>query len=283
MLRQAVRLFASAGVQTEHSDARLLLQAASRLDHAALIARSNDPAPAQIVSLFADYVERRIKREPVGRILGEAEFYGRAFGLSEATLEPRADTEILVDLALRAMDDISARIDRDSAVFADIGTGSGAIAITLAAERPNWTGVATDVSEEALSQAKKNAQIHDVTNLSFAQGDGLSALTGTYDLIVSNPPYIASSVVDQLEPEVRAHDPRLALDGGTDGLDFYRHLISGAGDYLEPNGFLILEIGFDQADQIKALLDACENLSFCGLERDLGGNCRVVTATKPLK
>lgn len=216
---------------------------------------------------------RRIKGESVARIIGEREFYGLAFTLNAATLEPRPDTELLVDLAIK-------RLPAEGRLL-DLGTGTGCIPISILANSPDASGMASDLSEEALKAARHNAGRHGVdARLSFAQGSWFEALTadaGRFDLITSNPPYIASSVIPTLSPEVQDFDPALALDGGVDGLDPYRIIIAQAPDFLLPDGQILLEIGYDQGQTVSELL-AAAGFSGIAIHKDFAGLDRVASA-----
>jgi release factor glutamine methyltransferase len=210
----------------------------------------------------------------VSRILGLREFYGRSFLVDGNALDPRPDTEMLIEAALK-------RVARDRPVkLLDLGTGTGCILITLLAELPLAKGIGTDICESALALAAVNAERHDVaTRASFVAGDWLEPLDDTFDLILSNPPYIPTGEIGRLAPEVRLHDPRLALDGGADGLAAYRRIAGAAAKALRPGGSLIVEIGAGQADSVLSLLNATglavENH---GPRLDLGGRARAVIA-----
>ena len=211
--------------------------------------------------------------EPVARILGEKEFYGLAFGLDAATLEPRPDTELLVDLALAALP--------AGGRLLDLGTGTGCIPVAILANRPDASGVATDLDAAALEMARRNAERHGVgPRLTLLRGDWFGALDPAhgagFDLIVSNPPYIASAVIETLAPEVRDHDPRLALDGGADGLAPYRVIAAQAAGWLRPGGRVLVEIGFDQGPEVAGLF-AARGFGRIGVHKDLAGLDRVVS------
>ncbi len=260
LLRSLFRELTRANLPTPDLDARILLEHACGLSRTQLLARANDPAPEAIISAAQNALARRLAREPVARILGEWDFWTLTFKLNEATLIPRPETEHLVEWVLklvRAADGpFVGTINRDGAglTIADIGTGSGAILISILHELKSAHGIATDLSPLALAQARENAELNHVAErITFAQGDFLEPLTAPVHVIVSNPPYIASDVVDGLEPEVRDHDPRLALDGGPDGLMAYRRIIANAHHHLRPGGVILFEIGFDQADPLRQL------------------------------
>ena len=266
LLDAARRLLASAGIATAALDARLLLQAAAQLRHEQLIADPARPVAAEAVAAFRQMVARRTAREPVSRILGAREFYGRVFAVTSAVLDPRPDTETLIDEALRHM--------KPGARILDIGTGSGAIIVTLLAECPQTTGVATDVSAAALAVARGNAESLGVAaRLEFLQTGWCEGVAGVFDLIVSNPPYIAPGEIARLEAEVRDFDPWLALDGGADGLDAYRAIAAEAGSHLAAGGHLLVEIGAGQETPVEAIF-AAGGLARLAARADLGGHVR---------
>ncbi|MBS1168668.1 MAG: prmC [Proteobacteria bacterium] len=284
LLAAARRRLASAGVDTAAIDARLLVEAvtgASRLD---LLAAADRPVAPGAAARLDEWIDRRIAGEPVGRILGTASFYGLDFTLGPDTLEPRPDTEALVEVALGAVR--SGRIagvspDGDGLRLLDLGTGTGAIAVSLLSKLTRARGLATDLSPGALEVAKGNAARHGVGDrLDFALGNFFAAASGSFNLIVSNPPYIASDVIAGLDREVRLHDPRLALDGGIDGLDAYRAILNDVRDHLSSGGILAVEIGWDQGTAVSTLFGAA-GLAEIEVHRDLGGRERVVSGLLP--
>ena len=215
----------------------------------------------------------------MARILGIKEFWGLPLLLSAETLVPRPDTDTVVEAALEA---IRAAPPGNAPIrIADIGTGSGAILMALLSELPHAWGIGTDISELALGTARGNAvHLGFAARAAFVACDYLSALSGTFDLIVSNPPYIRSGDIDALAIEVREHDPRRALDGGTDGLDAYRRLAGETARLLAPGGSLVLEVGHDQSGDVEAFLTAA-GLHLAGAPKtDLGGIRRAVTGRK---
>ncbi|KQN76501.1 hypothetical protein ASE94_19375 [Devosia sp. Leaf64] len=241
---------------------------------------------------LADVLKRRFSGESVARIISHREFYGLDFGLNGATLEPRPDTELLVDLALEALP--------EGGRLLDMGTGTGCIPISLLVNRPDAVGVATDLNMKALEQAGDNARRHGVEGrLTLRQGDWFGALMSPdprpphpalradlsprgrgeerFDLILSNPPYIESAVVETLAAEVREFDPRLALDGGPDGIAPYRVIAAEAGNWLRPDGRVLVEIGYDQGETVSALFLAA-GFQDVAVHRDLAGLDRVVSA-----
>ncbi|HTN98057.1 MAG TPA: peptide chain release factor N(5)-glutamine methyltransferase [Nordella sp.] len=268
LLNAAKRALAQQDIATPALDARLLLQAASGLAHEAMIADPQRLLPAAAAEQFHFYVARRLKGEPVSRILGGREFYGRVFEVTPATLDPRPDTETLIEAALSFMPaDKACRL-------IDLGTGTGAIAITLLAERPLALAVMTDISPEALAVARRNAESHAVlARSSFSAGSWFSGVDGRFDLILSNPPYIPAAILPALAPEVRYFDPRLALDGGPDGLDPYREIAAQALSFLAPEGRVIVEIGEGQVFDIEAIFSA-QGLLPEARWKDLAGHVR---------
>ena len=225
----------SAGNDEAELDARLLLAAVLDLDLTGMIAQASRRLTSAEAALLAQYAQRRIAGEPVARILGEKEFWGLPLQLSSATLVPRPDTETVVELALELLR-ARGNLDRPLRI-ADLGTGSGAILLALLSELPATQGFGTDISEHALRTAGANAARAGLSNrATFIACDYASGLSGPFDLIVSNPPYIRTADIDGLATEVRDHDPLAALDGGADGLDAYRALIPQATGLLAPGG-----------------------------------------------
>jgi release factor glutamine methyltransferase len=267
-------------IESPELDARLLIGAVLGLDLTGLVAaaairRLTDDEAAQIDG----FARRREMGEPVARILGTKEFWGLPLSLTSATLVPRPDTETIVEAALEIL---RAAYHRDRTLrIADIGTGSGAILLALLSESPNAWGVGTDISEAALRTARANArQLGFAPRATFLACDYTAALSGAFDLIVSNPPYIRSGDIDALAAEVRYHDPRRALDGGADGLDAYRLIAPQAALLLAPGGSLVLEVGHDQSDDVEQLLTMA-GLNLPGEPKaDLAGIRRAVTGRK---
>lgn len=236
--------------------------------------REEEPVPPEAVAWIATLVQRRMSGESVGRIIGEREFYGLAFGLNAATLEPRPDTELLVDLALAALP--------ENGRLLDLGTGTGCIPIAVLANRTDATGIATDLSADALEMARANATRHGLADrLSFAQGSWFEALSasddGAFDLITSNPPYITSAAIETLDTGVKDFDPRLALDGGLDGLAPYRVIAAEAPRFLGHGGRVMVEIGYDQGQSVPILF-AAAGFADIAVHKDLNGLDRVVEA-----
>lgn len=261
---------ATAGIASAALDARVLVLDALGLDRAAAIAEPNCKAEAGAVRRARDHLARRLRGEPVSRILGRREFYGRDFIVTPATLDPRPDTETVVETALQVLSGMS------SPGILDLGTGSGAILVTILCEIGSAMGTGTDNSPAALAVACDNARRLGVgERATFMVADWLAGIDGRFDLIVSNPPYIRRGSIARLEIDVRDHDPLEALDGGPDGLDAYRRIAAGAASVLAPGGALVLEIGSDQAGQVTGIFGehgySCEKVA-----RDLAGRDRVV-------
>lgn len=271
--------FGNAGIDSAELDARLLLGAALKLDLTGLItsaARQLSGGEAELVEAFA---ARRLRGEPVARILGEKEFWGLRLELSAETLVPRPDTETVVELAL----DMLRERPPSGPTFRilDIGTGSGAILLALLSERPEAFGIGTDISEGALARARRNA-----ATLGFGSRAGFvacsyaAALKGPFDLVLSNPPYIRSADIAGLAEEVRGHDPRAALDGGADGLAAYRALIPEAAQVMGDGGALVVEAGHGQSGDIERLMTAAGLVVVHPPKADLAGISRAVGGRK---
>jgi release factor glutamine methyltransferase len=262
------RAFAAAGLDSPGADARLIAAHALGVQPLDLTLRADEPLGAEAASRLEALARRRLAREPVDRILGVREFWGLPFRLSRDTLSPRPDTETLVAAALRHAP--------DARRILDLGTGSGCILTALLHERPGAWGLGTDRSPGALAAARENARLNGVgARAAFAAGDWGAALAGPFDLVVSNPPYIASGVVPTLDEEVRRHDPAAALDGGEDGLDAYRAILADAPHLLGEGGILALEIGYDQEEALRALA-AAGGFEVAEVARDLAGHPRAV-------
>ena len=250
-------------------DVRLLLQAASGFSHEDIIASPEKALDGATLLKFSDYIKRRLAHEPVSRILGTREFFGRSFQVTPAVLDPRADTEALVELVLERHGNSAWRV-------LDIGTGSGAILITLLTERPAFEGVAVDVSPEALHVAKMNGLANGVSGrLHLHQGSWFSGLDGNFDLIVSKPPYIPHGDIAGLEVDVKDYDPHLALDGGADGLFAYRAIAADVGQFLAAKGEIAIEIGAGQQADVASIFKA-HGFSHLATSTDVGGHVRAL-------
>jgi release factor glutamine methyltransferase len=276
--RLLARAFAAQGLEAAPLEARLLVGHALRLDPAGLIAADAAPLTAADCARIAALARRRLKREPVSRILGEKEFFGLTFALSPDVLVPRPETEILVEMALQALG--PAR--RQELRIADLGTGSGAILLSVLHARPDASGVGTDRSEAALRVAQRNAaRLNLADRATFLACDFASALKPPFNLVVSNPPYVVRMDVPTLEPEVRDHDPHLALDGGPDGLAAYRHIAADAFRLLVPGGHLLVELGVGQAGAVAALFARAGLCQAAPPRVDLCGIARVLDLLRP--
>jgi len=238
--------------------------------------------------LLSDALRRRITGEPIEYILGKTEFMGLSFKVTPDVFIPRPETEILVETATELASGI--RVKASGINILELGTGSGCIAVSLAKSLPGIKITATDISKEALEVAKENAVLNKVSGrINFINSDlytqsacfcGTSRCGNTqYDMIVSNPPYIATREIDNLQPEVR-YEPRSGLDGGEDGLDFYRHIIALAPDFLKEGGFLIMEMGFDQKGAVEDILQEQKELQLTKVIKDYSGIDRVIVCKK---
>ncbi len=275
-MRNALR---DAGFATPDLDARLLAADVVGIDANRIVLEEDRRLNAEEVSCLNAHLEARLSHRPVGRILGKREFWGLEFSLSPETLEPRPDTETLVETAL---DLVAAQALASAPLrILDLGTGTGAILISLLHELPHAWGLASDIQPGALETARRNAIANGVDGrAAFVCMSWMDAVDGPWDLIVSNPPYIRSAVIDDLDEDVRAHDPMLALDGGEDGLAPYRILVQQGFEALSGEGAaLILEIGFDQGREVS---DLCRLAGFANvmIRQDLAGCDRVVVARR---
>lgn len=275
--------FAGLGVASPRLDAELLLCSVLACDRVRLYMDMPRPLARAELDAVRELVQRRRKREPVAYILGAREFYRRTFEVSRAVLVPRPETELVVDRALEALPRASSDVNEPSEpVFAlDLCTGSGAIAITLATEREALHVDATDLSAEALEVAARNVARNDVAaRVSLWHGDLFASLPRErrYAVITANPPYVADGDYAALAPEITAHEPKLALVAGADGLDVLRRICAEAADWLAPGGALVLELGAGQAPAVMALLEATRCFTAIAAHRDLAGIERVVEA-----
>jgi release factor glutamine methyltransferase len=270
--------FRAGGIDSADLDARLLVGHALGLDHAGLMREGERPLGRADFAGIEALAARRLAGEPVARITGVKEFWGLPFQVTPAVLVPRPDTETVVETAL-------ARLDRDGARsrrlrIADLGTGSGVILVALLHELPDAFGIGTDCDPAALATARANAgRLGVAARTAFVACDFGAALAGGLDLVVANPPYIATDEIAALAPEVRDFDPRGALDGGPDGLAAYRAMVADAGRLLAPRAHLVMEVGAGQADAVSALV-AAAGLGAVAVAPDLAGIGRVVSARR---
>ena len=261
-----------AGIAEAKLDARLLLEYVCGTDHSTLLAHPDKEVTDEERDKYLSMIDRRAAHEPVAYILGTWNFMGLDFKVNSDVLIPEQDTEILVEEALRNLE--------DGMRVLDLCTGSGCIALSLLNYTNETRAVCTDISDKALAVAGMNAErlgLSDRTE--FVRTDLFPEESdGKFDLIVSNPPYIASKVIDTLAPEVRDYEPRLALDGSEDGLVFYRRIIEETPKFLYSSGYLLLEIGYDQGQAVKEMLEDKKVYHDIQVIKDLGGNDRVVSA-----
>ncbi|NWJ23421.1 peptide chain release factor N(5)-glutamine methyltransferase [Rhizobium sp. RM] len=271
----AKRRLEDAGVNDALLDARMLIGEAIGFSLTDFVLKAGRLVGADEAERIAAMIERRASGEPVHRILGHREFYGLDFLLSRETLEPRPDTEILVDTLLEHLRRMTSR--KGNARLIDLGTGTGAICLTLLKECPAASGIGSDISADALATASKNAvRLGVADRFEAVRSDWFENISGGFDIIVSNPPYIRSDVVTKLDREVRYHDPLAALDGGQDGLAPYRLIAADAGRFLVENGVVGVEIGFDQRLDVSAIFTS-HGFTLLEAVKDYGGNDRVLT------
>ena len=265
-LMRATMMLSAAGIEGPDRDARVLLAHVMDVDQATLMARMNDPLPQSALYGMDRVVAVRSLHQPVSHITGKRGFWNHEFMVNSDVLDPRPDTETLVAAAL----------EHPFETVLDLGTGSGAIIISLLAERPQAMGVATDISAKALDVARRNAgRIGVADRVKFVEASWFDGISGRFDLIVSNPPYIAESEMAGLAPEVRDWEPHLALTPGGDGLEAYRRIANGLRDALAPKGQAFFEIGYRQAVDVSEIFT---NAGFTQLQvmQDLSGHDRVI-------
>lgn len=270
MAAAASRLRA-AGVPDPARDARLLLAHAASVDAARVTLIAPEEIAPEIAERFEHLIALRAVRVPVSQLVGSRAFYGRDFAISRHVLDPRAETETLIELALnRSFDRVL-----------DLGTGSGCVLVTLLAERTRARGVGVDLSEDACLQASANAVTHGVAaRAQIDQSNWFENVAGRFDLIVANPPYLAATEMADVAPELREHEPAMALTDGLDGLSAYRVIAGQAQGYLTAQGRVLVEIGWQQGDTVCAIFRAA-GWANVALAEDLGGRPRVVSASEP--
>jgi release factor glutamine methyltransferase len=290
LLRKSIECLETAGIDDAFADAEMLVFHAANLDR--LDAYVNNPevksADAAKVSRL---LQRRVRGEPVQYIIGHVEFLGLTIKVGKGVLIPRPETELLAEEAMKAVTrngfpvtsqekDLSLVTRHSLLSVLDLCTGSGCIAMALAKKFPDAEVYGTDISKKALAYAKKSAEANDCKNVTFLEGSLFEAVKHKkFDLIVSNPPYIRSDEIETLQREIRDWEPISALDGGKDGMDFYRRILSSAGDYLNPGGFILLELGYDQSDTVQKLARE-QGLKDVGIINDYAGIGRILKARK---
>lgn len=267
LYRLGVEKLKEAQIKEARLDARLLLEEACGTNRNDLLVHEKKPVSEENYNCYVNYLEKRSRHIPLQHILGYQEFMGLHFVVTPDVLIPRQDTETLVEEVMRFL--------HDGMRILDVCTGSGCILLSLLKYSNDCMGTGCDLSEKAVSVAEENARALGI-NAEFVQSDLFENITGRYEMIVSNPPYIASGEISGLMEEVREHDPLLALDGGKDGLHFYREIIKQAGDYLYPGGMLFFEIGCGQAAEVSGYMKRAgyQEITVC---KDLSGLDRVVS------
>ena len=270
MLAAMARLRA-AGVPDPARDARVLLAHAARVDAARVTLIAPEDLAPDIAERYDHLIALRAVRVPVSQLIGTREFYGRTFGVSRAVLDPRPETESLIEAALAEPFD----------TVLDLGTGSGCILVTLLAERAEAEGVGVDLSEDACLQASANAVLHGVAaRARIFTSNWFEAVEGRFDLVISNPPYLAASEMAEVQPELRDHEPRLALTDGQDGLSVYRIIARRAQQYLTADGRVLVETGWRQGREVAEIF-AGEGWAEIVILPDMDGRDRVIRAAKP--
>lgn len=268
--RQGVSALEKAGIEEAALDARLLLEEVCGTDRTALYAHGEREVTGTDEKRYLEKIEERAERIPLQHILGKTEFMGLTFLVDKNVLCPRQDTEILVEEVLKYL--------HDGMRILDIGTGSGCILLSLLHYSNDCQGVGADISEKALETAKRNAVKLETERVSFVKSDLFENIEGKFEIIVSNPPYIRDGEIDGLMPEVRDHEPHLALSGGEDGLIFYRKITEKAREYLPGGGMLFYEIGWDQGEAVKNMMEAA-GFGEVEIVKDFSGLDRVVFGT----
>lgn len=274
--RALTDMFRGAGIENPDADARLLIAEALDIGRTELMVHGDRALTPEQVKAVDALAQRRLAREPVSRILGRKEFWSLPLQVTPAVLVPRPETETIIEAALDFV--VRGGLRMEALRILDIGTGSGALVLALLKELEQATGTATDISAAALDVARANAErLELASRCTFVVCDIAEGVTGPFDLIVSNPPYIAKAEIATLEPEVRDYDPALALDGGSDGLDAYRAIARDTKRLLAPGGRIIVELGAGQAAAVSALFEAV-GLKVTGIREDLAGIERVLAA-----
>ncbi len=264
-----------AGIDNASLDARLLVQASCKCNEIDMIREPGKMLSAGEIEILNGFESRRLAGEPVSRILGTREFWGLEFRVTPATLDPRPDSETLIEVALKLLSDV------DKPSLLDLGTGTGCLLIALLHERPDAVGLGIDLDMETLEIAQENTRNSSVSSrATFRHGCWAEGLVGSFDLIISNPPYIPAAEIETLSREVRGFDPLLALDGGADGLDAYRAIALALPSLLAPRGHAVIELGAGQGDAVSALCVAA-GLKVSSITSDLGGIPRALVAHLP--
>jgi len=274
LVKWATDDFRARGIENPRLDAEVLVAHALKMDRTRVIIESLRPLESGELALLRDLVKRRRAREPIAYLRGEREFYGRTFRVDPRVLIPRPDTEALVDVALERSAHVSL-----SMRLLDLCTGSGCVAVTMARQRPTSRVVATDISLDALAVARDNALRLGAYNVELRASDLFAAVPERFDVVTANPPYIATAEVETLMPDVRDFEPRLALDGGDDGLELIRRIVTRAPDHLHPGGVLAMEVGAGEAPAVRELFEAV-GFHDVRVDRDYGKIERVVSGAR---
>ena len=279
-MRELTAHLTRAGIEGAGGDVRRLAAAALGVSGAAVLMEPDRVLTTAELQLLRAFVERRRQHEPVSRILGERDFYGRTFAICPATLDPRPDSETVIAAALEIARE-EGWTSRPIRIL-DVGTGSGCLLLTLLCELPQATGLGTDISAAALDTASLNAgRLGLDPRVTWLRADGLESIAGPFHMLVANPPYVRTAEIPGLEPEVREFDPTQALDGGPDGLAIYRRLVPRIADVIPSGGWVVLEVGHDQAADVAALLASKEagmDVARIRLHQDAAGKGRCVAA-----
>ena len=277
LVKWATDDFRTRGIENPRLDAEVLVAFALGIDRTRVIIEAMRPLEPAELALLRDLVKRRRSREPIAYLRGEREFYGRTFHVDPRVLIPRPDTEALVEVALARSTHVSL-----SMRLLDLCTGSGCVAITMARQRPTSDVVASDLSPDALAVARHNAYRLGAYNVAFVESDLFASIPAgsLFDVITANPPYIASGEIGTLMADVRDFEPRMALDGGPDGLDFVRRIVSRAPAFLDEGGVLAIEVGAGEAPATRALFEE-SGYRDIAVERDYGKIERVVSGVRP--
>jgi release factor glutamine methyltransferase len=279
LIRWADERFKKEGLETPRLDAEVLLAETLGVNRVGLYTHYDQPLQPDELARFKKLILRRLKREPVAYILGKREFWSLSFKVTPSVLIPRPETEILVAEALKTL----AQLDGKEISILEIGTGSGAISVALARELPAARVVATDLSAKALALAEENALQHTVrAQIQFLQGDLFQPLPkgSDFSLVITNPPYVPRGDFPSLMPEVRDFEPRMALDGGVDGLDFFRRALPRVGEFLNSGGWFLAEMGEGQDQKILKMAEKSPDLDSFESVKDLAGIRRVFKARK---
>lgn len=274
-LRYAVLRLQQEKIESASLDARLLLEHVLRLSREQLLLAMEDVLTQEQEARYYALISARVQRQPVSQLLGKREFWGMEFKVTTDTLDPRPDSETVIEEVLFRLPD-----RQKPYKILDLGTGTGCLLLSLLKELPNATAIGVDISEAAINVAKENTLCFGMqSRVAFLTSDWCEKLAGQFDIIVANPPYIPSRSIESLAPEVAKHEPRLALDGGEDGLECYRKIMAALPKLLAPGGFAVFEIGVGQ-HQALAEIATKQGLTLAGMKQDLSGIIRCVVITK---